>query len=388
MKIKYVIIVLLATIPLANSSCAESREGDNSRRNIKQVATATSQTAAMHHAEVNDKIGLFVTPDVDSKDYTVTSAHALATLKGYAKTVWILERWPVIETRDNTFDWTSIDRRVEEARRNGFDIGLRLQFILCGNTGDRKFLTISQVPGFVNQDMGSEDFRDKAARFCRTAAERYKGKIRYIAIGNSINDYFDNNPKQWDGFKKNYPAIVTAIRSVDPKIVIMPDLALEPREYQKYLDYFSSTDDDAIGLIMYFIVPEYYGGDFKNFSGKGLAELLDKTYEGGHRKKKLYILETSCFSRNPNSGDDLSGVQTMYVDFLMRTVMEKDYILGFSWWQLYDAQDRADITWDSKASFGLFDAAGKPKPAWEKWKELCTLKKSDLAGEKQPTPRK
>ena len=92
--------------------------------------------------------------------------------------------------------------------------------------------------------------------------------------------------------------------------------------------------------------------------------------------KKIYLIETSCFSRNPNTGKDMSAVQAQYVDMLIRMAVAKDYIIGLSWWQLYDARDAPGVPWDVKASFGLFDSAGKPKPAWATWQQLCTLRKS------------
>jgi hypothetical protein len=54
--------------------------------------------------------------------------------------------------------------------------------------------------------------------------------------------------------------------------------------------------------------------------------------------------------------------------------MEKDDILGVSWWLLYDAKDLPGVAWDVKATFGLFDAEGRPKPAWETWKRLAGRK--------------
>jgi beta-xylosidase len=71
----------------------------------------------------------------------------------------------------------------------------------------------------------------------------------------------------------------------------------------------------------------------------------------------------------------MSEVQGRYADMLIRAVVEREYIIGLSWWQLYDADDAPDVPWDFKAGFGLFDSAGKPKPAWTTWRRLCTLKK-------------
>jgi len=56
---------------------------------------------------------------------------------------------------------------------------------------------------------------------------------------------------------------------------------------------------------------------------------------------------------------------------LLKTATERDWILGVAWWQMYDAKDEPDVPWDFKATFGLFDAEGKPKPAWETWKRLA-----------------
>ena len=347
---------------------------------LPMLATAClAQTAPADKLPVNDKIGLYVTPpDEGSKHFPVSDAEALRALKGYARTVWVMDSWRGIETADGKFDWSRLDKRVDAAIENGFDVGIRAQLVLCGNDDKKQFVAISRVPKFVDADMSSADFQQKVVRFYAALAQRYKGKARYIAVGNSVNKYFDRYPKQWDGFQKAYAPIVKAIHAADPKVRVLSDIEVGGEYYedkaklQKYVDFFRDSGDDGVGLIFYFITKVYYG-EFANFNKTRLGEVLDEIH--GRTKKDLYILETSCFSKHPNKGTDMSGVQANYVDMLVRTVVEKDYILGLSWWQLYDAKDEPGVPWDIKVGFGLFDAEGKPKPAWETWKKLCTLQK-------------
>jgi hypothetical protein len=222
--------------------------------------------------------------------------------------------------------------------------------------------------------MGSQQFREKATAFYGQIAERYKGKARYIAVGNTVNKYFEKNPSQWMGFQQSYNSIVDAIHQGAPGTLVVADVnpggefLANPERLKKYVNFFSQSHDDLLGLVLYFIAKEYYGGDFANFNITTLQNVLENLH-AMTPGKSLYLIETACFSRNPNTGRDISAVQARYVNMLFTTASQKDYLAGFSWWQLYDAKDSPKVPWDLKASFGLFDSAGHLKAAWSKWTE-------------------
>jgi hypothetical protein len=324
-----------------------------------------------------DKIGIYVTPhDESDPRFVVSYTQALETLKGHARVVWALERWQRIETKEGGFDWSSLDRRVNKAAEQGFDVGLRLQLVLCGNDAQKHHVTVIQTPAYIGKTMDTDAFRSAVVRFYGTAAKRYKGKVKYIAVGNSVNEYFEQNPKDWEGFKKIYSKIVDAIHAADPKIVVMSDLAsgkeffTDEAMMSKYTDFFRESNDDAAGYLFYYITGVYYGNDFKNFGPETMMAALEKLHRWAG-KKKIYIIETSCFSTHPKTGKDMSDTQSRFVEMLLKTVQDKDWILGVSWWLFYDAKDLPDVAWDMKATFGLISADGKPKPAWEIWKRLA-----------------
>lgn len=328
-------------------------------------------------ADPRDKIGLYVTPDEENDpEYNVSYTCAVDTLKGYACTVWCLERWRRIETADGVFDWTSLDRRVNKAAERGFDLGLRLQLVLCGNDAQKRSVAMIQTPAYVGDTMDNEVFRTAIVRFFGTAAARYKGKVKYIAVGNTVNKYFERHPEHWEGFKKVYPAIVDAIHAADPGIIVMSDLASgdeffnDEAKMDKYAAYYRACNDDAFGYLFYYISGVYYGKDFKNFGPENMQACLEKLKRWSGNKK-FYIIETACFSSNPNTGKDMAEIQARFVDMLLSAVMDKEYILGVSWWLLYDAKNLPEVAWDVKAGFGLLDESGKGKPAWETWKKLA-----------------
>ncbi len=216
--------------------------------------------------------------------------------------------------------------------------------------------------------MGSAGFRNAAERFFSAAAKRYKGRAKYIAVGNSVNNYFEKYPAQWEGFKSSYNGIVDAIHAAAPGMLIISDVNSAEKEAApgKYLKFFGGSKDDAVGLVFYFIVKAYYG-DFKNFNTATMERVLDGIHE--ITGKDLFIIETSCFSVNPKNGKDMVKVQSGYVDMLFNCAAEKEYLLGISWWQLYDARDLPGVPWDEKASFGLFESGKNPKLSWETWKK-------------------
>jgi hypothetical protein len=349
---------------------------DSMNRLLPALMAALSMPCVLP-SDASDKIGIYVSPeDEHDPDYNVSYTSALDTLKGHARTVWVLERWRKIETKEGEYDWSSVDRRVGEAVKRGFDIGLRLQIVLVGNDEKKRPVAVTGMPLYLGEKMDSDAFNAAVVRFYAAAAQRYKGKARYIAVGNSVNSYFERHPDNWEAFKKIYPKIVDAIHAVDPKLIVMSDVEAgteffnDEKKISRYTDFFRDSNDDAAGFLFYYIDGVYYGKDFANFGPKNMNEAVEKLHRWAG-KKPIYFIETACFSRNSKTGDDISGVQTWFMDMLLKTTTEKDWILGVSWWLMYDAKDLPHVPWDVKATFGLFSADGKAKPAWETWKRYA-----------------
>ena len=62
-------------------------------------------------------------------------------------------------------------------------------------------------------------------------------------------------------------------------------------------------------------------------------------------------------------------LQSDYVIMLLGVTMQRDFIIGVSWFTLYDAADLPSVVVDAKMGHGFFYSKGKPKKAWETWKE-------------------
>lgn len=322
----------------------------------------------------NEKLGIYVTPDVEEGGiWPTTYSTALKKAKeGCFSTIWILVGWKDVEKEEGVYDWSVVDMRINKARENTFNIGIRTLIIATGNDEKGNFVSELTTPHDVSQDMSSLDFKQRAVMFYRELVTRYKGKVKHIAVGNSVNDYFEHYPEQWEGFKIVYPEIVDAIHAIDSAITVMNDLNYgesfysDKKKMQKYLDYFGSSNDDAFGFIFYFIDSVYYG-DFENFSNRTLDKIFDEMNQRTG-DKKVYIIETAMFSENPHTQEDWTELQSKYVEMLLTTVLQKDFVLGVSWFTLYDARDLPFVPWDARAGLGLFDANGNPKKAWETWK--------------------
>ncbi len=324
-------------------------------------------------SQLFDQLGVYVTPATDNDQrFTTSYSEALKTLRGHAAVVWILESWSDIETAPGQYDWTSLDFQLSQARQNGFQVGLRIQVVLCGNDAHKQQVAVSRIPRFYNQDMRSKEFQQRSVEFYRQVAERYKGSVRYVAVGNTVNKYFELNPNQWDGFVKCYDSIVDAIHTAAPGTLVVADITPgaqffeQPELLRKYISFFAQSHDDLIGLVFYFITNVYFGEDFKNFNAQRLQEVLTQLHSMAPGKK-LYIIETSCFSTHPKTGKDISAVQARYVEMLFEALRKEPFLAGICWWQLYDAKDLPDVPWDIRASFGFFDSDARPKPAWRAW---------------------
>jgi hypothetical protein len=325
--------------------------------------------------DLRDKMGVYVTPFSENDPrFAVGYSEAVNVLRGSASTVWILESWHDIETLKGQYDWQGLDEKVNAAHDAGFSVGLRIQLILCGNDEHKNFVAESRIPAFYSQGMGTPEFASQAATFYGQVAQRYRDKVKYISIGNSVNKYFEQYPEQWEGFKRSYNDIVDAIHRANPASLVVSDITYGEEFYthqgamKKYVDFFSQSNDDLIGVVFYFISDEFYG-DFSNFNIATLRNVLNGLHALAPNKK-LYILETASFSTHPLTGGDISAVQARYVRMLLTTAKETDYLAGVCWWLLYDAKDLRNVPWDLRATFGLFDSSGHSKQAWDVWKSF------------------
>jgi len=319
----------------------------------------------------NEKLGLSITPiGIEPENhYHVTYQAALEMAKkGRFKTLWFPVLWEWIEQSPGVYNFGLMDNIILPAHDEEFDVGARVMFIATGNDPEGNFSSVLQIPDHVNPDISSQEFKTSFGNFYKVFAEHYKGKVRYISIANSINNYFEQFPEgedNFDHFMIAYDKVVDEIHRVDPNMIVMPDLDFggiysdRENSRERFLEPFLSTESDAIGFIAYFVEEDIYG-ELPESMIKVLDEMDEMTED-----KEVYLLETAMFSKPPSNED----LQSDYVKLILVTVPRRDFIMGMAWFVLYDSRDLPDVSWDFKGGFGLFGEYGNPKKGWETWLE-------------------
>ena len=322
----------------------------------------------------HEKLGISITPmGIEPRNwYKVTCETALDTAKeGRFKTIWFPVLWEWVEQSLGVYEFDTVDTIIKPAVDKGFDVGVRLMFIATGNDGQGNFSSVLQIPAHVNSDLSSPEFKVSFSNFCRAFARHYSGKVKYITVANSINNYFEQFPEgadKFDHFMSAYTDAVSAIHEEDPNIVVMPDLDFggiyqdRVNSRARFLRPFLDTESNAIGFIVYLVEEDIYG----TISYDNMAAILD-TMNMLTGNRQVYIVETAMFSKPPSTEE----LQSNYVELLLATIPQRDFIMGMAWFVLYDAVDLPEISWDFKGGFGFFDENGVPKKAWGTWRKYA-----------------
>jgi hypothetical protein len=350
---------------------------------VTSLSVALEFSAPGHTAGVRGKLAIGITPTGSIptslyavSDYAVNYLTALDRAEeGNFDTIWVLVRWYEIEQQPGIYDWSVSDATIMPAYERGFEVGVRLIVLLTGNDENGSYVSVPAMPDYVNRDFSSAAFKEAMVNFYRAFAEYYKGKVKYVAVSNSLNTYFEQFPDGKDnfgGFLKAYVEVVDAMHRVAPDMLVMPDLDFgsiyqdRVNSRARFLDPFLATDSDALGFIAYFFEEDIYG---KLTSYTSLRKLLDEM-DRLRGDKLVYIVETALPTDPELTGDHpLERLQSDYAALLLASLSHCDFIQSLAWFTLYDAINRPDVAWDAKSGNGFFRWDGTPKKAWERWKE-------------------
>ncbi|MBO0681408.1 cellulase family glycosylhydrolase [Mycolicibacterium sp. S2-37] len=274
--------------------------------------------------------------------------------------------WSLIQSEPGTFDWTSTDTIVDEARAHGMNPLAVLAF----------------TPGWAVTAQGLAESDARHARpdqlsdyatFARIAAERYAPRgVRSWEIWNEPNLGLFWPPRpDADEYATLFRAAATAIRNVDPNATLVtgglsprypePDVGVSPLDYLQQL-YENGTAQlaDAIAVHPYSfpVLPDDENeetiGEFKDLPA--LHEVMERNGDGA---KKLWITEFGAPTGNgPNavSEDD----QALALLQARQQVEKWDWVGPLIYYELVDGGSDRSVDGEN---FGVLRHDLDPKPA-------------------------
>lgn len=197
-------------------------------------------------------------------------------------------------------------------------------------------------------------------------------KPKYVCLGMEINTYYEEHPDDFDNFVSLFKETRRKIKKIHPDVVVFVSFQYEQlqglhlgksvvasREPRWELIERFEPDQDAVGISSYPLAswsPPRYGPPGE----------LPKDYYTRLRKytSKPIIFAELGWPSDPAFG----GTPEAQAEFLTRfpSLIQGLDVRLVNWNFLFDVKGYGPVF----ESMGLFDSAGKPKPAWASWRNV------------------
>lgn len=312
----------------------------------------------------------------------LNQGYKTASSSGSSVAPWMTE-WGEIERSEGDYDWFVLDLINHLRKRQGLEWAFELNLINTNVLGD--YPDDIEFKGFDDPV-----FRERAKQFVNKLAGRYRGDLKYIWIGNEVNDYFQRHPGQLDAFLSLYDELENEIKKADPEVKTGIYVAYHLfRQDNKELVKRFSEKGDAIALSVYPDAFPAFPDEKRHIQNvTQTQEYFDEIMEMT-RPARVAVTETGWSTRGPHGSRER---QRAYVTEVFK-VMERhsQRLEYFTWATLYDISEqcakevagginelddletkhREHLDW--LFSTGLITADKKEKPAFRTWNDQVAL---------------
>lgn len=273
--------------------------------------------------------------------------------------------WAVVQPVEGVFDWRIYDRIAAEAEERGLEV----------------FATLAYTPGWATSGPLLSGVPADAAKwreFCRRAARRYAGTIRFWGLWNE-----PNLPRFWSGSRGQYLDVVLGpgiegVRDGNPEALVGgPELAHLTSGDSDWYDWLRSTllafggqldfvthhvyDEDGPGDLTDRLHDSTLFGDLPGFWDVVAPSVREVLESAGARDKPFWLTETGWAS--DRVGD--SRQASHYTGFLDRWFAGRsgtDWIAKVFFYELQDDPAAGVPKW------GVLDPGSAGKPAYDAYR--------------------
>jgi hypothetical protein len=320
---------------------------------------------------------IVIPPNVEGDNFNPTAyQESLATARRSGVQVsHYYFHWGDIEKDPHSYDWEVPDYIVEANTLEGLQLSIVVSIIHTTVRG--------RIPNdLVGLSFDDPVFVQRLSDFLAAFAERYAGRLHYLAIGNEVNNYFANHRDQLPAYAYCFKQTRKAIHAVNPDLPVGIVLAYHDAETLNTIDVIQRLNlGDYIAYTIYL----YNQGFHFRRDPAEIRDYLDRmlTLAGA---TPMVITETGWSTAHELDGSEEGQVE--YVRHLFAALSERrDEIRFVSWFVLHDSQrstcESDALTFfepgtepdqDSMQAFitficyfGLRYADGRPKQAWDVW---------------------
>ncbi len=252
--------------------------------------------------------------------------------------------WDLVEAKPGVYDWS---HGGEEEVRQCLKYGLEPFFLVVATP------PWALSPEKRNKPWGwpaEPKFYPQARKFYRTLAARYRGKVRYYEFWNEENGYGWHEVNRPDEYAPILKLAYTALKEGNPDCVVAIG-GLDGAGWKGYTQYLERLYE--LGCGDYFdavaVHPYREDGPIDGHSLKRIHEILVRH---GHGDRKLWLTE---YGWSNKYGHD-NKARWLKESLDMLSSPEYHFVFQASYHTLRDF---------NKAQYGLCDAKGKPRAAYQ-----------------------
>lgn len=331
-------------------------------RRLQQEAVASVQCdAAQPMAEPHDGMtGLIVSAAGEEFSFLgYQRAAALARSAGI-EAAHVYVPWGEVETAPGQYDWTLTDLVLDTLSLEGLRLSAVIEYIH------------TSVRGPTPEDIADLPFDDptyveRASDFAVAVAERYGDQIDYLALGNEVNIYFNEQPEDLDPYLQAFRQIRIAATGARLDLPIGTTIAFHEIQSANRFDLLHAF------LLGDFLAYTYYPHDpgFRydvptDRFGAALTEMVAASGD------TPFIIVENGFSSSERLGSD-EARQAEYVRRSMEAWLEQGSPSRQIWVGLHDPPGDCQEAALSFFPEG-FDSSSAGQEAWQVFREyLCTL---------------
>ncbi|MBI9042853.1 MAG: hypothetical protein JEZ06_00115 [Anaerolineaceae bacterium] len=352
---------------------------DDYQSTFDQVINSLHCDNSNRQQPLNDgALGMVILPQSTDKDEfdmaNYQRALAMARDSGVQVSHYYVQ-WGEIETEPGVYDWNTTDYILEANYLEGFQVSIVINVIHTTVLG-------RVPPDLIGLTFDDPQMTERLTQFLVAFSDRYAGKFSYLSIGNEVNDYFYTHRQEIEAYGTAFDQARNAIHRNHPDLPVGIVFAYHDAETLNTLDVIQTLNrGDFIAYTLYL----YNEGFHFTRSPDLIGEYMDRMISLADGTP-IAIVETGW-----STSDVLDGSlenQSEYVRQVIAALKHRRQDIHFiSWFTMHDSrpdfsyqqaltffepgQEPGDAEMDAFVTFlcyfGLRNADGTPKPAWDTW---------------------
>lgn len=307
-----------------------------------------------------------LTPQTANAHYQ-TSLEAGITFQAFDQT------WAILEPRPGKYDFNELDFQVEQAVRSNVPIAYNVRIVDTGH---------KSVPGYL-QHRGWRDaqMRDRLIALINALVPRFKGRLKWIMIGNEIDPYFAAHPNEAADYSGLFAAGASRFRELVPGVRVSTTVTFDGLRLLDSLLKPLFDQSDFLSVTYYPMNPDFTFRD-PDTAGSDFSRMISAAHG------KEVILQEVGYASSPLNNSSEEKQARFFENVFRQLAAHRGVIVGANFLFMSDFSDtvvadlaryynlaNAERFKSFLKTLGMFDDKGRPKKSWEVFRQQASRMK-------------